>query len=71
MYRFKKVTAAESDDTRFEDGMSSIKDDFEYLMDTFDKLDRDGNKEKALELIAQTHQFINDAISRATTEVSE
>ena len=71
MYRFKKVTAAESDDTRFEDGMSSIKDDFEYLMDTFDKLDRDGNQEKALELIAQTHQFINDVISQATMEVSE
>lgn len=71
MYRFKKVIAAESDDTRFEDGMSSIKDDFEYLMDTFDKMNRDGGKEKAIELMSQVHQMINEITYQAVTEVAE
>lgn len=72
MYKYRKsVTAAEGDDTRFEDGMSLLKDDFDYLMETFEKMDRDGSKERAIELMSQTHQSIDDVISQATSEVSE
>lgn len=71
MYKYRKVTAAEGDDTRFEDGMSSVKDDFDYLMDTFDKMNRDGQKERAIELMAQVHQLVNDVTSQAASEVAE
>lgn len=72
MYLYKKVTAASQDeDTRFEDGMSLLKDDFDYLMETFEKMDRDGSKERAIELMAQLHQSVNDFTSQATSEVSE
>ena len=72
MYLYKKVTAAsEVEDTRFEDGMTLLKDDFDYLMETFEKMDRDGSKERAIELMAQLHQSVNDFTSQATSEVSE
>lgn len=71
MYLYRKITAAEGDDTRFEDGMSAVKDDFDYLMETFDKMNRDGGKEKAIELMSQVHQMVNDITSQAVTEVAE
>lgn len=72
MYVYKKVTAASQDeDTRFEDGMSLLKDDFDYLMETFEKMNRDGSKERAIELMAQLHQSVNDFTTQATSEVAE
>ena len=72
MYLYKKVTAASQDeDTRFDDGMSLLKDDFDYLMETFEKMDRDGSKERAIELMAQLHQSVNEFTSQATSEVAE
>lgn len=72
MYVYKKVTAASQDeDTRFEDGMSLLKDDFDYLMETFEKMDRDGSKERAIEIMAQLHQSVNDFTTQATSEVAE
>lgn len=72
MYLYKKVTAASQDeDTRFEDGSSLLKDDFDYLMETFEKMNRDGSKERAIELMAQLHQSVNDFTTQATSEVAE
>lgn len=72
MYVYRKVTAASQDeDTRFEDGMSLLKDDFDYLMETFEKMNRDGSKERAVELMAQLHQSVNDFTTQATSEVAE
>lgn len=72
MYLYKKVTAASQDeDTRFEDGLSLLKDDFDYLMETFEKMNRDGSKERAIELMAQLHQSVNDFTTQATSEVAE
>lgn len=71
MYKYKRVTAADEDvqDTRFDDGMSSIKDDFDYLVNTFDKMNRDGATDQALELMEQIHTTINDIIESAVSEV--
>ena len=72
MYRYRKVSGAADDaDTRFDDGMALLKDDFDYLVETFEKMDRDGNRERAIELMSQLHQSVNSSISNAVEEVSE
>lgn len=70
MYRVVRAASGE-EDTRFDDGMDLLKDDFNYLVETFDKMNRDGDKERAIEMMAQMHQSINDMTSAAVQEVSE
>lgn len=66
----KSVQAAEgTEDTRFADGMDMIKDDFDYLCETFEKLDRDGNTERTIALMSSLHDHINSVISEAVSEV--
>ena len=66
MYRSrKKILASEQEDTRFDDGMKSIKDDFDYLVDTFDKINRDGRQADAIAYIQHLSDFMNDMISEA------
>lgn len=71
MYRYRNVSGAsdDTDDSRLEDGMSNLKDDFTYLMDTLDKLDRDGQREKAIQIMTSVDDTINNIISSAVTEV--
>lgn len=71
MYRYRNVSGAsdDTDDSRLEDGMSNLKDDFNYLMDTLDKLDRDGQREKAIQIMTSVDDTINNIISSAVTEV--
>lgn len=72
MYRYKRAINAASDDTdtRFDDGMKLLNDDVDYLTDTFDKMNRDGNKEKAIALLSSFHDYVNKMISDAVSEVS-
>lgn len=72
MYRYRKVTGASEDtDSRLEDGMSELKDDFDYLMDTLDKLNRDGSREQAIQIMMSVKDSINNVISNAVTEVEQ
>lgn len=71
MYRYRNISGASdnTDDSRLEDGMSNLKDDFNYLIDTLDKLDRDGQREKAIQIMTSVDDTINNIISSAVTEV--
>lgn len=61
------ITAAETEkDTRFEDGFNALKDDFDYLLDGLDKLDRDNATLEALEVIGEVSRSINGAISQVS-----
>lgn len=68
MYRCIKATEDEAQDTRFEDGMSDLKDDFNYMMDSFDKMSREGRKDKALSLIEYASNAVNEAIAQSAKE---
>lgn len=49
MYKF--INSAEDvEDTRLSDSSSTLKDEFDYFMDTLDRLERTGNYEAAVEL---------------------
>ena len=61
------ITAAETEkDTRFEDGLSALKDDFDYLLDGLDKLDRDNATLEALEIINEVNNSVNGAIGQVS-----
>lgn len=72
MYKYKKVVAAsEEDQARLNDALSDLKDDFDYLVDTFDKMGRDGNVSTALQSVEQVSQALNSAIHSSVQEVTE
>ena len=70
MYKYKKsVMSAEGvEDNRLEDVMSNLKDDFNYMMDTFDRMDRNGLREDAIQMASSIHQTINEVINSAVQE---
>ena len=70
MYKF--VTSANDDaDTRFEDLMSSIKDDFDYLLDTLDKIERDSSREQAITYASEVLESINKFVDSCVKDVSK
>ena len=70
MYKYRKsvMSADEVEDTRLEDVMSNLKDDFNYMMDTFDRMDRNGLREDAVNMASSIHQTINEVIDSAVQE---
>ena len=61
------VLAADAEkDTRFEDGLSALGDDFEYLVDGLDKLDRDNATLEALDIIGEVSASVNAAIAKVS-----
>lgn len=70
MYKYKKsvMSAEDVEDTRLEDVMSDLKDDFDYMMDTFDRMDRNGLREDAIQISSSIHQTINEVIDSAVQE---
>lgn len=68
MYRCIKAASSDEQDTRFDDSMSDLKDDFSYLMDTFDKMNREGNSEQALPVIEYVSKCVNEAIATGHKE---
>lgn len=57
------ITAADAEkDTRFDDGYSALKDDFNYLLDGLEKLDRENATLEALRIIDELSRSIDDAI---------
>lgn len=69
MYRVQICAAQGEQDTRVRDGISELKDDFDYLMDTIDKLDRDGSVEEALSVIESVSAYVNECISNSTDSI--
>lgn len=62
------VLAAETEkDTRFEDGYSALENDFDYLLDGLDKLDRDNATLEALNIIGEVSASINSAIAKVAS----
>lgn len=62
------VLAAETEkDTRFEDGYSALENDFDYLLDGLDKLDRDNATLEALDIIGEVSASINGAIAKVAS----
>lgn len=58
------IMAAEAEkDTRFDDGYSALKDDFNFLLDGLDKLDREGATLEALSIIGEVSNSVNNAIA--------
>lgn len=70
MYKYKKsiMSADDTQDTRLEDVMSELKDDFDYMMDTFDRMDRNGLREDAIQMASSIHETINQVIDSAVKE---
>lgn len=62
------MSAEDVEDTRLEDVMSNLKDDFNYMMDTFDRMDRNGLREDAIQIASSIHQTINEVINSAVQE---
>lgn len=70
MYKYKKsiMSADDTQDTRLEDVMSELKDDFDYMMDTFDRMDRNGLREDAIQMASSIHETVNQVIDSAVQE---
>lgn len=70
--RQKAVKAAEErEDTRIEDTASALKDDFDYVMESFDKLARSGQVDEALGIMSNLSIAINDAIQETNSKISQ
>ena len=66
------ITAAENtEDTRVADLTSIMKDDFNYVIDGFDKLNRDGNTAEALEIMTKLNGAIEEAIEGCASVLGE
>lgn len=63
------LAADEEKDTRFEDGCSELEDDFSYLIDGLNKLDRDNSTLEALKIIEDVSASINNAIAAIASTV--
>ena len=64
------MAAEESEkDTRFDDGYSALKDDFNYLLDGLEKLDRETATLEALEIMDEVSIAINDAIANVANSM--
>lgn len=59
------ILAADAEkDTRFEDGCSALEDDFGYLLEGLNKLDRDNATLEALGIIGEVSTSVNEAINK-------
>ena len=59
------ITAAEAEkDTRFDDSYSILEDDFSYLLEGLEKLDRENATLEALQIMETLREHINEAISQ-------
>lgn len=59
------IAAADAEkDTRFEDGYDALDDDFSYLLEGLEKLDRDNSTLEALEIIEEVSRSVNVAIAK-------
>lgn len=69
--RKRPIRAAEEGDTRIEDMTNSLKDDFDYALDGFDKLVRNGNAAEALSIMSTLSDAINIAIEDSAAQITQ
>lgn len=70
--RRRSITAAENnEDTRVADTIDILKDDFNFAIDSFDKMARSGQVNEALEIMSQLSQSLNEAIQDAAQSITE
>ena len=68
----KKQILAEGEtsaDDRFNDAIDELEADFDYLMESIDKMVREGNMASAMELVTNVKNTINDSIGNATDQI--
>lgn len=64
------VAAEEKEDTRVADMADALKDDFDYALDGFDKMVRNGKVAEALSIMTTLSDAINTAIQATASEIS-
>lgn len=62
----RQIIAAEGEDTRLEDMMDVLEDDFDYIISGLDKLNRDGRESRAdgISVAQELHESLDAIISR-------
>lgn len=68
--RQRSIKAAEEGDTRVDDMSTALKDDFNYALDGFDKLVRNGKVAEALSIMSTLSDAINDAIEDSASQIT-
>ncbi|MCM1223254.1 MAG: hypothetical protein NC548_53260 [Lachnospiraceae bacterium] len=69
--RGRRIMAAEEkEDTRVQDMSDGLKDDFDYALDGFDKMVRNGKVAEALSIMTTLSDALNAAISATAAEIS-
>lgn len=69
--RLRPIRAAEEEDTRVADMTDSLKDDFDFALDGFDKMVRNGNVAEALSIMTALSDAINTAIQDAAAQITQ
>lgn len=74
-YRVQPVTAASEDieetiDDRYKDLVSNVSDDIDYLLDSIDKVYRDGDANVAIDLLNQVKVEIDSIIANTVSNIS-
>ena len=68
MKRFKKIVASsESEDTRIKDLSSDLKDDFDYILDGIDMLDRNGRINEGIDVCTA----ISDSLQTYVRQIAD
>ena len=69
----RPVQAAETEkeDTRVADMISLLKDDFDYALEGFEKLERIGDIESALGIMQELSDNINIAIQQSAEQITQ
>ena len=65
------VASEEIEDTRIKDMSDYLKDDFNYLLDSFDKLSRMEKISEALDIMDALNQCINQCIQDCANQITE
>lgn len=63
--------ASDTEDTRVKDMMDSLKDDFDFAVEGFSKLERNGKVAEALSIMTALSQALNTAIQDSADEISQ
>lgn len=63
--------ASDTEDTRVSDMVDSLKDDFEFAIDSFGKLERNGNVAEALSIMTELSKALNAAIQACADQISQ
>lgn len=69
MRYIKSAQAEEEKDTRYDDLLDSIKDDYDYLIDSFDKLNRAGKLDSVLAIMNDFSNTLNDYVDNSIAEI--